>query len=127
MPRYQSKHERRKARRNLMLRQPQRPNSTGEGLAYKRISECFSLPENNRIPLMNTFTFLTFTRPLAILSDVSAVLLKRSFTFISHFMLKKIIVFLSKRPHKSFLVSDNFFILIIMPDYNYSIFIPENT
>ena len=25
---------------------PQWPKSSGEGLAYKRISECFSLPEN---------------------------------------------------------------------------------
>ena len=35
---------------------------------------------------MNTFTFLTFTRPLAIPSDVFAALLKHSFTFVSHFI-----------------------------------------
>ena len=34
----------------------------------------------NRMPLMNTFTFLTFARPLAIPSDVYAALL----TFVSH-------------------------------------------
>ena len=44
----------------------------------------------NRMPLMNTFTFLTFTRPLAIPSDgaISVALLKHSFVFVSHFMLK---------------------------------------
>jgi len=35
------------------------------------------------MPLMNIFTFLTFTRPLAIPSDVSAALLKHSFTFVA--------------------------------------------
>ena len=39
-----------------------------------------------RMPSMNTFTFLTFTRPLAIPSDVSAALLKQSFAFVSHFI-----------------------------------------
>ena len=42
----------------------------------------------------NTFTFLTFTRPLAIPSDVSAALLKHSFAFVSHLCwMKKVIVF----------------------------------
>ena len=50
-----------------------------------------SIREPNSI--MNTFTFLTFTRPLVIPSNVSAAFLKRSFTFVSHFMLKKVIVF----------------------------------
>ena len=40
--------------------------------------------------LINTFAFLAFTRPLAIPSDVSAALVKKSFAFVSHFMLKKI-------------------------------------
>ena len=40
-----------------------------------------------RMPSMpNAFTFLTFTRPLAIPSDVSAALLKHSFAFVSHFI-----------------------------------------
>ena len=47
MPRYQSKHQRRRAKRNQMLRQPQRPKSSGEGLVYRRISECFSLSESS--------------------------------------------------------------------------------
>ena len=37
----------------------------------------------NRMPLMNTLTFLTFTRPLAVPSDVSAALLKHSFAFVA--------------------------------------------
>ena len=36
------------------------------------------------MPPMNTFTFLTFTRPLAIPTDVPAALLKHSFAFVSH-------------------------------------------
>ena len=39
-----------------------------------------------QMPSMNTFTFLTFTRPLAIPSDVSGTLLKHSFAFVSHFI-----------------------------------------
>jgi len=35
------------------------------------------------MPLMNIFTFLTSIRPLAIPSDVSAALLKHSFTFVA--------------------------------------------
>ena len=57
------------------------------------------------MPLMYTFTFLTFTRPLAIPSDVSAALLKHSFAFVRHFIaeLKKVIVFLTAAfSHKSF-------------------------
>ena len=40
----------------------------------------------NLMPLMNTFTFLTFTRSLAIPRDVSVAVLKHSFAFISHFI-----------------------------------------
>ena len=39
-----------------------------------------------RMPSMNTFTFLTFERPLAIPSDVSAAILKHSFAFVSDFI-----------------------------------------
>ena len=39
-----------------------------------------------RMALMNTFTFLTFTRPSAIPSDVSTALFKHSFAFVSHFI-----------------------------------------
>ena len=35
------------------------------------------------MPLMNIFTFLTFTRPLAILSDISTAFLKHSLTFVA--------------------------------------------
>ena len=76
---------------------------------------------------MNTFTFLTFTRPLAIPSDVSAVLLKHSFAFVSHFIAEEGYSILTETSKQSFLVSDNkvfflLFLIIIMPDYNYSIF-----
>ena len=76
------------------------------------------------MPLMNTFTFLTFTRPLAIPSDVSAVLLKHSFAFVSHFIAEEGYSILTETSTQSFLVSDNnfLFLIIIMPDYNYSIF-----
>ena len=47
----------------------------------------------NRMPLINTFTFLTFTRPLTIPSDVSEALFKHSFAYVSYFKLKKVIVF----------------------------------
>ena len=51
--------------------------------------DCFSKRGTqfaNRIPLMNTFTILTFTRPLPILGDVSVALFKQSFPFVSHFI-----------------------------------------
>ena len=60
------------------------------------------------MPLMNTFTFLTFTRPLVIpfYAEVGYSILTE--TFIKSF----------------FLVSDKKFLIlfIIMPDYNYGIF-----
>ena len=63
------------------------------------------------MPSMNTFTFLTFTRPLAIPSDVSAALLKHSFTFVSHFIAEEGYSILTETSlQKSFLVSDNNFI-----------------
>ena len=52
-----------------------------------------SIREPKLMPLMNTFTFLTFTRPLAIPSDVSGILLKHSFAFVAILLLKKVIVF----------------------------------
>ena len=75
------------------------------------------------MPLMNTFTFLTFTRPLA--SDVSAAPLKHSFAFISHFNAEGGYSILTETSTQSFLVSDNkkcLFLIIIMPDYNYRFF-----
>ena len=77
------------------------------------------------MPLMNTFTFLTFTRPLAIPSDVSATLLKLSFAIVSHFIAEEGYSVLTETSTQSFLVSDNthfLFLIISMPDYNYSIF-----
>ena len=63
------------------------------------------------MPSMNTFTFLTFTRPLAISSDVSAALLKHSFAFVSHFIAEEGYSILTETfSQKSFLVSDNNFI-----------------
>ena len=63
------------------------------------------------MPSMNTFTFLTFTRPLAIPSDVSAALLKHSFAFVSHFIAEEGYSILSETfLQKIFLVSDNNFI-----------------
>ena len=77
----------------------------------------------NRMPLMNTFTFLTFTRPLAIPSDVSAALFKALICFRSHFIAEEGYSILTETSsHKVFLVSDNKnFLFIIIPDYNYSI------
>ena len=63
------------------------------------------------MPSMNTFTFLTFTRPLAIPSDVSAALLKHSFAFVSHFIAEEGYSILTETfLQKKFLVSDNNFI-----------------
>ena len=63
------------------------------------------------MPLMNTFTFLTFTRPLAIPSDVSATLLKLSFAFVSHFIAEEGYSILTETSTQSFLVSDNTFFI----------------
>ena len=65
------------------------------------------------MPLMNTFKFLTFTRPLA--SDVSAAPLKHSFTFISHFNAEGGYSILTETSTQSFLVSDNknFYFLLL--------------
>ena len=66
------------------------------------------------MPLMNTFTFLTFTRPLAIPSDVSAALLKLSFAFVSHFIgliAEEGYSILTETSTQSFLVSDNTFFI----------------
>ena len=46
-----------------------------------------------RVELKVFVSVCGFTRPLVIPSDVSAAFLKRSFTFVSHFKLKKVIVF----------------------------------
>ena len=70
------------------------------------------------IPLMNTFTFLTFTRPLAIPSDVSATLLKLSFAFVSHFIAEEGYSILTETSTQSFLVSDNTFFI----SYYFNIF-----
>jgi len=75
------------------------------------------------MPLMNIFTFLTFTRPLAIPSDVSVALLKRPFRFIAIHAEEgySILTETSTKVFKS--VTTNFLFLIIsMPDYNYGIF-----
>ena len=63
------------------------------------------------MPLMNTFTFLTFTRPLAIPSDVSATLLKLSFAFVNHFIAEEGYSILTETSTQSFLVSDNTFFI----------------
>ena len=64
------------------------------------------------MPSMNTFIFLTFIRPLAIPSDVSAALLKHSFAFVSHFIAEEGYSILTETflQQKKFLVSDNSFI-----------------
>ena len=62
------------------------------------------------MPSMNTFTFLTFIRPLAILSDVSVAFLK-PFAFVSHFIAEEGYSVLTKMfLQQKFLVSDNNFI-----------------
>ena len=67
------------------------------------------------LPLMNTFRFLTFTRPLAIPSDVSAALLKLSFAFVSHFIAEAGYSILTETSTQSFLVSDNTFFISYSP------------
>ena len=63
------------------------------------------------MPSMNTFTFLTFTRPLAIPSDVSKAPFKHSFAFVSHFIAEEGYVILTETfLQKRFLVRDNNFI-----------------
>ena len=58
--------------------------------------------------------FLTFTRPLAISSDVSAALLNHSFAFGSHFISEEGYSILTETSsHKKFLVSDNKFLFLI--------------
>ena len=66
------------------------------------------------MPLMNTFTFLTFTRPLAIPSDISAALLKLSFAFVSHFIAEEGYSILNETSTQRcfFLVSDNTFLFL---------------
>ena len=51
------------------------------------------------MPLMNKFTFLILTRPLAIPSDVSTALLKHSFAFVTHFIAEEGYSILTKRSH----------------------------
>ena len=63
------------------------------------------------MPLMNTFTFLTFTRPLEIPSGVSATLLKLSFAFVSHYIAEEGYSILTETSTQSFLVSDNTFFI----------------
>ena len=76
-----------------------------------------------RMPSMSTFTFLTFTRPLAIPSDVSAAILKHSFAFVSHFIAEEgYSIFTETFLQKRFQSVTTILFLIIMPDYNYSIF-----
>ena len=68
------------------------------------------------MPLMNTFTFLTFTRPLPIPGDVSAALLKHSFAFVSHFIAEEGSSVLTETfSQESFLLSynKNFYFLLL--------------
>lgn len=61
----------------------------------------------SRVPLVSTFAFLTFAGPLAVPSDVSAVLFKALICFRSHFIAEEGYSILTETSSQSFLVSDN--------------------
>ena len=53
-----------------MLRQPQRPKSSGEGLVYRRISECFSLSESSSrtVTCVELFGLVAYKFPCLLLA-----------------------------------------------------------
>ena len=65
---------------------------------------------------MNTFTFLTFTRPLAIPSDVSAALLKHSLAFVAIYAEEGYSILTETSTQKVF-VSDNKILILIFLVY----------
>ena len=83
-----------------------------------------SVALNSRTESINgqiNFKFLTFTRPLAIPSNVSAALLKNSFAFVSHFIAEEgYSIFTGTFSQKVFSQwQQNILILIIiMPEYS---------